>query len=127
MENASKALIIAGAILIAILLISVGIMVMNSVNKPVDQAKMQADAQAINIFNAKFEVYEGKNRSATQAKQALLLAQQEGLTIGSPSQNSKYIDDITLLERNKKYVIAFAANSDGKFFIMYVYAQTQDS
>ena len=127
MENASKALIIAGAILIAILLISVGIMVMNSVNKPMDQAKMQADAQAINIFNSKFEMYEGKNRSATQAKQALLLAKQEGLNIGNPEDNPKYINDITLLDRSKKYVITFGANSDGKFFMMYIYAQTQDS
>ena len=42
MENASKALIIAGAILIAILLISVGILVMNSVNKPIDEAANEA-------------------------------------------------------------------------------------
>ncbi|MCL2342250.1 MAG: hypothetical protein FWC53_04370 [Firmicutes bacterium] len=65
MENASKALIIAGAILIAILLISVGIMVMNSVNKPIDQSKNQADAQAVEMFNSKFTGYVGSQSAAS--------------------------------------------------------------
>ncbi len=39
MENASKALIIAGAILIAILLISVGILILNSISGVTDSAK----------------------------------------------------------------------------------------
>ena len=73
MENASKALIIAGAILIAILLISVGILVLNTVNKPIDQAQTQADAQAIELFNSKFAGYFGKNKSASSAKALITL------------------------------------------------------
>ena len=51
MENASKALIIAGAILIAILLISLGIIMFNSSSGTTDQAEntsaaMEAGAQA---------------------------------------------------------------------------------
>ena len=59
MENASKALIIAGAILISILLISVGIIVINAINDPVSQAGSSAESQAIQIFNAKFDAYVG--------------------------------------------------------------------
>ena len=80
MENASKALIIAGAILIAILLISVGIIVMNSINRPIDQATAEADSQAVEIFNSKFTGYAGTHKAAA-AVQSLLT------TIGS-SQTS---------------------------------------
>ena len=57
MENASKALIIAGAILLAILIISLGIMIYN-------QAAGVANGDAINqvdisSFNAQFTQYEG--------------------------------------------------------------------
>ena len=71
MENASKALIIAGAILISILLISVGIMVMNSVNKPIDEVADNANSQATQIFNSKFTIYEGDNKSAQDVKSLL--------------------------------------------------------
>ena len=64
MENASKALIIAGAILISILLISVGIIIMNAINNPVQQGKNSADSQAIEMFNAKFTSYAGKQKGS---------------------------------------------------------------
>ena len=57
MENASKALIIAGAILLAILLISLGIMIFNQAQDTVSGSGMsQAEMQA---FNNKFLKYEG--------------------------------------------------------------------
>ena len=71
MENASKALIIAGAILIAILLISVGIMVMNSTSGVTDQVAGQADAMAIQQFNGQFNIYAGKNQGVTSVKTLL--------------------------------------------------------
>jgi hypothetical protein len=64
MENASKALIIAGAILISILLISVGIMVFNSINQPLEEAKGQGSSQAAQIFNSRFTKYEGRQSAA---------------------------------------------------------------
>ena len=57
MENASKALIIAGAILLAILLISLGIMIYNQASGVVDNNAM--DEVAIQSFNQKFEQYFG--------------------------------------------------------------------
>lgn len=62
MENASKALIIAGAILLAILLISLGIMIYNQAQGVVDGSGMsEAEVQT---FNAKFLKYEGKQPGA---------------------------------------------------------------
>ena len=62
MENASKALIIAGAILLAILIISLGIMILNQAQDTINGSGMsQADVQA---FNSKFTKYEGKQRGS---------------------------------------------------------------
>lgn len=57
MENASKALIIAGAILLAILLISLGILIFNQAQDTVNNSGM-TQAQ-ITAFNNKFLKYEG--------------------------------------------------------------------
>jgi len=62
MENASKALIIAGAILLAILLISLGIMIFNQASSVVSGTGM-TDAE-ITTFNAKFQKYEGNMKGS---------------------------------------------------------------
>ena len=64
MENASKALIIAGAILISILLISVGVMVMNSASSVTDSASGQMNDAAIQAFNNKFINYAGTQKGS---------------------------------------------------------------
>ena len=62
MENASKALIIAGAILLAILLISFGIMIFNQAQDTVNNSGMsQAEMQ---MFNNKFLKYEGTKKGS---------------------------------------------------------------
>ena len=62
MENASKALIIAGAILLSILLISLGIMIFNQAQDVINGSGMsQAELQA---FNSKFTKYEGEKRGS---------------------------------------------------------------
>ncbi len=68
MENATKALIIAGAVLISILLISVGIMVFNAANDPLNQAQNSSEAQAITMFNESFQQYLGTSITGQQAK-----------------------------------------------------------
>lgn len=57
MENASKALIIAGAILLAIVIISLGLIVVNNVRSTADNTNLSE--QEIQSFNAKFIAYEG--------------------------------------------------------------------
>lgn len=60
MENASKALLIAGAILIAILLIAIGMMVFNNANGTITSATANMSAQEKQAFNRPFKVYEGQ-------------------------------------------------------------------
>ena len=59
MENASKALIIAGAILLAILIISLGIMIYNQASGVVNNNAMTE--VEVTSFNQKFEQYFGEN------------------------------------------------------------------
>jgi hypothetical protein len=59
MENASKALIIAGAILISIILIGIGIMVINAMNPVTDEMGDLAGSTTIQSFNSKFDGYAG--------------------------------------------------------------------
>lgn len=68
MENATKALIMAGAILISILLISVGLILFNSTSGMVDQAASSSDYMSISIFNSRFTQHFGTNISGSQAK-----------------------------------------------------------
>ena len=62
MENASKALIIAGAILLAILIISLGILIYNQASGIVSSNSMsEVDIQT---FNNKFTQYGGEQRGS---------------------------------------------------------------
>ncbi len=60
MENATKALLIAAAILIAILIISLGIVVYNVAAETVQGVNMSD--QEVKAFNDKFTRYEGENK-----------------------------------------------------------------
>ena len=63
MENASKALIIAGAILLSILLISLGIMVYNNAKGTISDANL--DQETAQAFNTKISQYCGTDKSGT--------------------------------------------------------------
>lgn len=65
MENASKALIIAGAILISIILISIGIMVIQSGQQLVSEAEQSMDEQTLLAYNTKYTNYIGRQRGST--------------------------------------------------------------
>lgn len=91
MENASKALIIAGAILISILLIGVGMFIFQAANKPITDAGGQMDEMAKQMFNRKFESYEG-NQKGSNVKSLI------STVITSNAQNE---DDIVVTVNTK--------------------------
>lgn len=68
MENASKALLIAGAILIAILLIGIAMMVFGNINGLIGSAGQQADQMEVSAFNTRFEQYAGERVSGSNVK-----------------------------------------------------------
>ena len=63
MENASKALIIAGAILLAIVLVSLGVLVINNARKDITGDNM--DEAKIGAFNKNIAAYCGKHKTGT--------------------------------------------------------------
>ena len=69
MENASKALIIAGAILLAILIISLGILIYNQAAGVVNNNAMSE--VEVQQFNQKFTQYEGTNVKGAQVNALL--------------------------------------------------------
>lgn len=64
MENASKALIIAGAILLSILIISLGILIFSQAQDTINSVNMSE--QEIQAFNNKFTPYQGDNVRGSQ-------------------------------------------------------------
>ena len=64
MENATKALMIAGAVLIAILIISLGIGIFNSSAEQVENADLTE--YQIQTFNDKFRKYEGTSKTGAE-------------------------------------------------------------
>lgn len=66
MENASKALIIAGAILLSILIISLGIFIFQQAKGAVNTDSI--DQMQVEAFNGKFDQYEGTKVRGAQVK-----------------------------------------------------------
>lgn len=64
MENASKALIIAGAILISILLIGIGMFLYQAAQEPISGAQDQMSQQALTQFNSTFTKYGGTQKGS---------------------------------------------------------------
>lgn len=58
MENASKALLIAGAILLAILIIAIGMFIYNSAQATVNDSLTSMSTQEVEAFNNQFNSYE---------------------------------------------------------------------
>ena len=83
MENATKALLMAGAVLIAILLIGVGIIIFRSTNGIEDNVDKTSSAMAASTFNAQFLNYTGNNVPAGRVKSLL------SAVIASNAQNTE--------------------------------------
>ena len=78
MENASKALIIAGAILLSILIIGLGMAVFNNAKEALSGANL--DKEKIATINAQYEAYIGENIKGSQVKTLCNLVRDNNLT-----------------------------------------------
>lgn len=65
MENASKALLIAGAILIVIVLISIGMLIVQSSRGILGEVDDYTSQQSVQAFNSKFLNYQGIQKGAS--------------------------------------------------------------
>lgn len=79
MENATKALLIAAAILIAIVVITLGVFVLGKGSSLVKENSDMSDVE-ISTYNSKFESYCGKNIRGAQVRQLINAVNQHNRT-----------------------------------------------
>lgn len=119
MENASKALIIAGAILISILIVGLGVIIYNNVS---DVAKSGTlDAQQINSHNSPFEGYFGDYVSGSNVK--ALFTQVQANNNAAAANDEKVGNHIYMQKGTSGSATGAIASSDiktGKTYKVYV-------
>ena len=87
MENASKALIIAGAILISIIIIGLGVYFVNMAQSA--GRRVNLDSQAAQAQNNQFEAYFGDKKTATEVKSLMSLIRTNNITGETGSETNK--------------------------------------
>ena len=118
MENASKALIIAGAILLAILLISLGIIVFTQAQDTISSSGMsQAEVQT---FNNQFLKYEGSQKGTLVKSmvQEVLAVNANGsgfnVTIKKGGSDTETITDTASIINSNTYTVKLSYGTDGR-------------
>lgn len=115
MENASKALIIAGAILLAILLISLGIFIFNQAQDTVNNSGM-TEAE-ISSFNNKFLKYEGTQKGSvvkSAINEVIASNSDENLPDVTVKHNTTVVTDTSDVNTKSSYTISLKYGSDGR-------------
>ena len=118
MDNASKALIMAGAILISVAIVVIGIYIFTTANALTDDAVGQIDALAVSAVNSKIEMYEGNGKRGTEVKQMMrdmnTINKQDALptdiTLGSGSVCT-FENYQTTIQDNKRYNVKLGYSS----------------
>lgn len=105
MDNASKALIMAGAILIAVAIVGIGIYIFSSANSLTNDAVDQIDTIAVQMFNNNFYQYASHNEdiNGTRAEQLYNAA----------SANGVYTGSLTSFDARKQYHVAYTLGVNG--------------
>ncbi len=93
MENASKALIIAGAILLSILIIGLGMMVFNNAKDAISGANL--DDSKVAAINSKFENYLGPKVKGSNVKSLCDLVKNNNLAADDDETFTITINDKT--------------------------------
>ena len=93
MENATRALLIAAAVLLAICLISLSLMVFNSSSGMTNQASSTLDSTAVYTHNSKFLSYINKSASSTTTKSLVTTIMQNNAIANSYSSSTSFSAD----------------------------------
>ena len=129
MENATKALLIAGSILVVILLIAMGLKIFNTTNGTVESAQTTMSSTSATMFNSKFMMHSGNNKSKSEVKEVLnkiisnnsTSSHKISLSINSVGYNgtidydnySMMMSCVNNLSETNKYLIHVNLGSDG--------------
>lgn len=118
MDNASKALIMAGAILIAVAIVGIGIYIFSSANSMTDDALNQIDALTVTSINSQLQQYEGSIRGRelkTAINTARSINAQKTLPDGGEIKVNGAVlpSDLTSIVDNQTYTVSFDYSTAG--------------
>lgn len=112
MENATKALLIAGSVLIAILLIAFGLRIFNSTKGTSEAAQTAMDATAISTFNNQFIEYAQEGKKLTYA-QLLTAKNKVNASNAVNKSHNVYLQIAAVENASKRYKIAKVEYTNG--------------
>lgn len=108
MENAAQALIIAGAVLIAILILSMGVYLRNSLNQSAEAYFDNLDTVELEKYNAYFTAYDTPERKEITAQEIVTLIS----IVQQKEQGTKiYIDGVDCSNWNETQKNTFLENN----------------
>ena len=119
MENASKALIIAGAILLSILIISLGIMIYNQAAGAANTDQLQG--VEVDSFNGQFTQYEGTKKRGSEVNSLINQIRTNNITnedrqvtlvFGTVNKAIGATDDVPRASTGKTYTVKCTMASD---------------
>jgi len=105
MENASKALLIAGGVLIAILIVSALVVTLNIVNSNQRTREKALATEQLAEFNQKYEAYNKKALRGTDIITLKNMAKSEGNAVTVKVTNGTEEIDVSI-EKNKTAIFA---------------------
>lgn len=112
MENVSKALLIAGAILLAVLIISIGLYIVNRTNSTMSLGEAELNYVKINAFNSKYETYEGIQQGKNVRKILHYAIQDNNVLLGNDQKSPSVINRcINIRSNHPKILEAFSSNA----------------
>ncbi len=128
MENASKALIMAGSILIAIIIISLGIYMFRNFSSSVEK-EANLNKQQITAFNSKISPYLGESISGSQVNTLMQLVRTINVKANNEGDSAKKItvngnDNISRYDTGKFYTVKGQYNTSGLLTILEVTPNT---
>lgn len=125
MDNASKALIMAGAILIAVAIVGIGIYIFSAANGMTDDALNQIDALTVTSINSQLQQYEGTirgrevkallNTARSINKQNALPDSQQIMASLLGGKSAAIPDDTSDITDNSRYKVTFTYGGPGGY------------
>lgn len=117
MENATKALLIAAAVLIAIIIISLGVYVVSLAQNQMQGAESGLNDVEINSFNATYNSYAGTSISGTKVKALVDTVFNHNLTETDNSRKIQLVDGSGTVIMDTNATVKYAVETGKRYSV----------
>lgn len=118
MDNASKALIMAGAILISVAIVGIGIYIFSAANGMTNDAINQMESTQVSMFNSNFYRYANDKDSilGSRVKELIAYAKTQGFST-SGTTNLLVLDGVTeaTINTRSRYTITYDTDKSSAY------------